>query len=122
MPKHLPARPPLDAVEERQVRRLANSVHAPADWIVHAKMVVRSWDGLPTGQIAEELSCHPRTVRDHRHAFNDRGLDGLGMQPGSGRRDLRPEPEGSAILALVTLPPPGKPTYELMGEFAAPYA
>jgi transposase len=122
MPKHLTARPPLDAVEERQVRRLAHSVHAPADWIVHAKLVVRSWDGLPTGQIAEELSCHPQTVRDHLHAFNDRGLDGLGMQPGSGRKSRLTEPERSAILALVKLPPPGKPTYELMGELAAPGA
>ena len=45
MPKHLAARPPLDATEERQVRKLAHSVHAPADWIFHAKMIVRSWEG-----------------------------------------------------------------------------
>src|SRR5260370_24791992 len=122
MPKHLTARPPLDAVEERQVRRLAHSVNAPAEWIVHAKLVVRSWDGLPTGQIAEELSCHSQTVRDHLHAFNDRGLDGLGMQPGSGRKSRLSERERSTILALVKLPPPGKPTYELTGEVAAPDA
>ncbi len=54
MPTHLCARRPLDAVEERQVRKLARSAHAPADWIVHATMVARSWDGLRTGQIAEE--------------------------------------------------------------------
>lgn len=59
MPKHLAARPPHDGVEERQVRKLAHSAHAPADWIVHAKMIVRSWDGLPTRQIAEDLGCHP---------------------------------------------------------------
>jgi hypothetical protein len=55
MPKHLTARLPQDAHEERQVRKLAHSMHAPADWILHAQMVVRSWDGLRTRQIADEL-------------------------------------------------------------------
>ena len=58
MPKHLAARPAIDATEARQVRKLAHSAHAPADWIFHAQLVVRSWDGLRTRQIAEELGCH----------------------------------------------------------------
>lgn len=121
MPKHLVARPPRDTLEERQVRKLAHSVHAPADWIVHAQMVARSWDGRSTRQIAEELGCHPETVRTRLHAFNERGLDGLGMKPGSGRKPRLTEQERSMILALVKLPPPGKPTYELTGELAAPH-
>ena len=120
MPKHLAARAPPDALEERQVRKLAHSIHAPADWILHAKLVVRSWDGRRTGQIAEELGCHPETVRERLHAFNERGLDGLGMKPGSGRKPRLTEGERSTILALVQLPPPGKPTYELTGDLAAP--
>lgn len=86
MPKHRAARPPIDATEERQVRKLAHSVHAPADWILHAKIIVRCWDGLPTRQIAAALECHPETVRHRLHAFNTWGLDGLGMLPGSGRK------------------------------------
>ncbi len=120
MPTHLVARPPVDATEERQVRKLAHSVHAPADWIVHAKMVAHSWDGLPTGAIAAEVGCHPQTVREHLHACNERGLDGLGMKPGAGRKPRLTEQERSAILALVKRPPPGKPTDELTGERAAP--
>ena len=120
MPKHLAARPPLDALEERQVRKLAHSVHAPGDWIRHAEMVTRSWDGLRTRQIAEALGCHPQTVRDHLRAFNERGVDGLGMKPGSGRKPRLTEQERSTILGLVKLTPPGKPTYELTGELAAP--
>jgi transposase len=119
MPKHLTARPPLDAVEERKVRKLTHSMHAPADWIAHAKMVVRSWEGQRTREIAQALSCHPQTVRDRLHAFNERGLDGLGMKPGSGRKPRLSEQERSVILALVKAPPPGKPTYELTGELAA---
>ena len=42
------------------------------------------------------------------------------MKPGSGRKARLTEEERSAILALVKLPPPGKPTYELTGELAAP--
>ena len=108
MPKHLAARLPLDASEEAQVRRLARSHHAPADWVLHARMIARSWDGLRTMAIAAELDCHAQTVRDRFHAFNERGLDGLGMQPGSGRKPRLTEAERSAVIALVGNPPPGR--------------
>ena len=120
MPKHLAARPAIDATEARQVRKLAHSAHAPADWIFHAKLVVRSWDGLRTRQIAEELGCHPQTVRERLQAFNDRGVDGLGIKPGAGRKPRLTQLERSTILALVKRPPPGKPTYERTGELQAP--
>jgi hypothetical protein len=32
MPKLLFARPPIGAVEERTIRKLAGARHAPADW------------------------------------------------------------------------------------------
>lgn len=108
MPKLLAARPPLDAAEARLVRRLARSRHAPADWIRHARMIARSWDGLRTRAIAEELTCHPQTVRERFHAFNERGLDGLGMQPGGGRKPRLSEAERSALVALARTTPPGK--------------
>ena len=108
MPKFLAARPPLDAAEEAQVRRLARSHHAPADWVLHAHMIARSWDGLRTRVIAEELDCHPQTVRERFQAFNERGLDGLGMKPGSGRKPRLTEAERSAVIALAGTPPPGR--------------
>src|SRR5258708_27448613 len=115
-----PAPPPLDAVEERYVRKLPHSVRAPADWIFHAKIVVGSWDGLRTRQIADALSCTPKTVRERLDAFNERRVEGLGMKRGSGRKPRLTELERSTILALVKLPPPGKPTYELTGELETP--
>jgi transposase len=120
MPRYLSARPPADRGEARHVRQLAQSRHAPADWITHAKMVARSWEGLRTRQIAEELGCHPQTVRERLQAFNERGVEGLGIKPGSGRKPRLTEQERSTILALVKAPPPGKPTYERTGELAAP--
>ena len=120
MPKHLAARPAIDATEARQVRKLAHSAHAPADGILHAKLVVRSWDGLRTRQIAEERGCHPQTVRERLQAFTDRGVDGLGIKPGAGRTPRLTQLERSTIRALVKRPPPGKPTDERTGELEAP--
>ena len=45
MPKILRVRAAHDEQEERQVRKLAASRHGPADGILHARMVARSWDG-----------------------------------------------------------------------------
>src|SRR5258707_1855702 len=119
MPKLLQARTAVDAREAGQVHKLATSTHAPADGIFHAKMIVRSWEGARTTAIAAALGCHAQTVRERIQAFNARGLQGLGMRPGGGRKPRLTELERSAILALVKLPPPGKPGYERTGGFEA---
>jgi hypothetical protein len=69
MPTLLAARPPLDAAEAHQMRRVARSHHAPADWVLHARMLARSWDGLHTRVLAEALDGHPQTVRERFHAL-----------------------------------------------------
>jgi transposase len=108
MPKLLRARAPQDAAEEQKIRKLANSRHAPGDWIMRARMIARSWDGLRTKAIAEELGCHPQTVRERFHRFNEEGLDGLGDRPGAGRKPRITEQERSKIIALVSKEPPGR--------------
>jgi transposase len=109
MPKLLWARPPRDAVEEHQVRKLAGSRHAPGDWIQRARMVVRSWEGRRPGAIAAELDCHPQTVRERLARFNAEGVDGLGDRPGSGRKPRLTEAERSTLVALARSTPPGQP-------------
>lgn len=108
MPKVLFARPPQDAAEERQVRKLASSRHAPGDWIRRAKIITLSWQGLRTTAIADELHCHPQTVRERLQAFNTRGLDGLGDRPGAGRKRRITETERSLLVSLVAKVPPGR--------------
>lgn len=108
MPKLLRARAAVDAEEERKVRKLAASRHAPGDWIRRARMVARSWDGLRTGAIAAELGCHPQTVRERLARFNAEGLGGLGDRPGAGRKRRLTEAERGRILALASATPPGK--------------
>jgi hypothetical protein len=60
MPKLLHARPPRDETERRLVCKLATSRHAPADWVWHAKMITRSWEGARTSTIAAEVGSHRR--------------------------------------------------------------
>lgn len=108
MPKLLRARPSHDAVEERHIRKLAGSRHAPGDWIRRAQMVVRSWDGQRTAVIAAALRCHPQTVRERLTRFNAKGLDGLGDRPGPGRPRRLSEDERSRLIALARSQPPGR--------------
>jgi transposase len=108
MPKHVHARAAQDAQEERQVSKLARSLHAPADWKFHAQMVMESWAGKTPNEIASELDCHPQTVRIHLARFNAQGISGLGMQEGAGRKPRLSEQERSRILALAKQPPPGR--------------
>ena len=119
MPKLLRARPPLDAAEERRIRKLAGRRHAPGDWIHRARMIARSWDGLRTATIAHELGCHPQTVRERLLRFNAEGLDGLGDRPGSGRRPRLTEAERGVILDLVATDPPGRLVRQPHGELEA---
>jgi len=108
VPKLLTARLPEDADLVRKVRKLASSRHAPGDWIFRARIVSLSWRGLRTAEIAEELGCHPKTVRKRLHRFNAEGVDGLGDRPGAGRKPRISEDERSRIIALVSKDPPGR--------------
>ena len=119
MPKHVKARAAQDEREERAVRKLACSQHAPADWIWHARMVVESWAGKTPDQIAAELHCHPQTIRIHVARFNHQGIEGLGVQPGSGRKPRLTEAERSVIVALPSQPPPGRLVTQRDGTMVA---
>ena len=108
MPKLLFARAPQDEKEEQQIRKLAGSRHAPADWILRARMIVGSWKRKRTTTIARELGCHPQTVRERIIRFNAEGIDGLGDRPGAGRKPRLTEEERGRIIALARSTPPGK--------------
>src|SRR5260370_30282797 len=105
--KILRERAAKDKKEERQPRKLATSQHGPADWIVRARMVVYSWDGMRVDAIAAEVQCGAKTVRIHLKRFNEQGLDGLGDCPRPGRHARLTEAERSRIIALATKPAPG---------------
>jgi hypothetical protein len=79
MPKLLHARAPQDTAEEHKVRKLANSRHAPADWIMRARMIARSWDGLRTGAIAKELGATLRRCASASIASTRRDSTGLAI-------------------------------------------
>ncbi|MFF4410867.1 helix-turn-helix domain-containing protein, partial [Streptomyces sp. NPDC001404] len=119
VPKLLSARPASDVVEEGKVSRLAGARHAPADWILRARIIVLSWEGHRVLAIASRLGCHHKTVRKWMHRFNAQGLDGLGDRPGCGRKRRITEAERSRIIELVRCDPPGRLVREPWGDLAA---
>jgi transposase len=116
MPRFLYARSAVDAAEEQKIRKLAGARHAPADWIMRAKIITLSWAGWHTTAIAAELRCHPKTVREWLHRFNLEGIDGLGDRPVPGRPRRLTEPERSQIIALARSAPPGRPQRSTGGD------
>src|SRR5919199_6906321 len=119
MPKLLFARPPLDAVEERRIRKLAGARHAPADWIRRAQMIALSWDGARVPAIAGALGCSQKAVRHRLARFATDGLDGLGDRPGAGRKPRISQDQRSQLIALVANPPPGRLIRDDTGELTA---
>src|SRR3954471_5834867 len=119
MPKLLFARPPIDAVEERKVRKLAGARHAPADWIRRAQIVVMSWDGMRVPVIAAALGGSQKAVRYRLARFAAEGLDGLGDRPGAGRKPRIGQDQRSRLIALVASPPPGRLTGDNTGQLTA---
>src|SRR3712207_8902675 len=107
MPKLLFARPPVDAVAERKIRKLAGARHAPGDWIRRAQMITMSWDALRVPAIAAALGCSQKAVRHRLARFAADGLDGLGDRPGAGRKPRISQDHRSRPIALVASPPPG---------------
>jgi transposase len=119
MPKLLFARPPVDAVEERKIRKLAGARHAPADWIRRAQMIVLSWEGLRVPAIAQTLGCSQKAVRERLARFAADGLDGLGDRPGAGRKPRISQAERSQLIALARGTPPGRLVRDDAGALGA---
>src|SRR5918994_6706009 len=119
MRKLLFARPPLDAVEERKIRKLAGARHAPADWIRRAQVIALSWDGWRVPAIAAALECSQKAVRYRLARFAAEGLDGLGDRPGAGRTPRMSQAQRSQVIALVAGPPPGRLVRGDTGELVA---
>jgi transposase len=119
MPKQVRALAAQDLQEERKVRKLAGSHHAPADWKFHAQMVLLSWAGKTPNEIAAELGCHPQTVYIHLKRFNAEGIAGLGTPAGSGRKPRLTEQERSRILTLAKQEPPGHLSAQADGTMVA---
>jgi transposase len=102
VPKLLRARPAADSVEEQKVHKLAGAWHAPADWVLRARIVECGWQGMRVPAIADKLGCHQKTVRRWVERFNAGGLDGLGDRPGAGRKRRITEAGRSQIIAWST--------------------
>jgi transposase len=119
VPKILRARTATDEVEETKIDQLARSRHAPGDWILRARIIQSSWEGLRVPEIAEKLGCHQKTVRKWLSRFGLAGVDGLADLPGVGRKRRITEAERSRIIALVKTDPPGRLMRQADGKLEA---
>ncbi len=108
MPRILRARAAQDEKEERWVRKLASSLHGPADGIFPAKIVVRSWDGERVEAMAKNLDGSPQTVRRRLHRVDTEGIEGWGDRPKAGRPRRLTSEDDSRIMALVRQAPAGR--------------
>jgi transposase len=111
VPAPVVARLAVDEDEQARVRKLALARHAPADWVLRARIVAASWDGHSVPEIAGQLGCHARTVRSWIHRFNAEGIEGLGDRQRPGRPRRLTEEDRSRIVALVKTTPPGRLHY-----------
>ncbi len=64
MPTLLRARAPAKLPKNARFADWPRADTLWAIWILRARMIVRSWEGLRTTVIADELGCHPQTARE----------------------------------------------------------
>ena len=110
MPKYVKAREAENEREAKRIRKLAGSRHGPKDLSQRAAIIEASWAGQSCDAIAEEMECHPQTVRDWIHRYNAEGLEGLFDRPRPGRKRRISEAERSRVIGLVKGVPPGRLT------------
>ena len=90
----------------REIERLQAGLRGPWRQGLRAVMVLLSLHGLPAGEIAALLDCHPATVRRWIARFSDEGLAGLADRPRSGRPRLGGCRLPRRIAALLKQPGP----------------
>jgi hypothetical protein len=72
----------------RELEQLHDRLRGPWRQGLRAVMVLPSLHGLPAGEIAVLLECHPATVRRWIGLFNREGMAGLADRPRCGRPRL----------------------------------
>lgn len=108
MPTILKARAAHDEREDRHVRKVAASRQGPAEWMVHAQLGGRSWDGEAVEASAPALNGRAQTVRRRQHRVDAEGIEGLGDRPNAGRPRRLTIEEDRTRMALGHHPPPGR--------------
>ena len=89
------------------------------DQMVHAKRVVRSWEGVRVEAIAADLHCSAQTVRRRLHRFDTEGIEGLGDRPRAGRPRRLTIEAASHLIALVRQAPPRRIVRQRAGTLVA---
>src|ERR1039458_421819 len=98
----LPAEPVmLTAADRRDINKRVRGSKTPwRDWL-RAQIVLAAARGRSNARIARDLCISEDTARKWRGRFADRGLEGLGDLPRSGRPRRISEADRAAVVALA---------------------
>jgi transposase len=94
------------ANDSEEAERLRAALRGRWRQATRAVMVLLSLHGLPPGEIAALLECHPATVRRQLGRFNREGMAGLAGRPRCGRPRLGGRRLTRRIAALLARPGP----------------
>ncbi len=109
MPNHPAPALPVDATERELLSTWSKSQVLPQRQVLRAKICLLAAAGTPNLEIARRLGCSLPTVAKWRLRFQEAGMDGLGDQPGRGRRPTYgPELADRVVSLTLSHPPRGE--------------
>jgi transposase len=101
----------LSEEEERVLRRVLRTPSVSQQQALRARIVLRAAEGVSNTQIAREVGVSLPTVGLWRRNFCERGLQGLGDSPRSGRPRQIDDDQVQRVLAKTLEPPPDGTTH-----------
>jgi len=87
--------------EQKTIERLVHARSTPVGKLKRAQIIWLARQGVPTPEIAKQLSVSERMVRNRLHRFNEQGLQGLEEAPRSGRPVTYTPEEVSSIIQIA---------------------
>lgn len=91
----------------RKLTRIISAGTSPQRLVLRAKIILAAAGGLPNAQIARELGCSEKTVRQWRGRFAVDGVPGIFGKPRPGRPETHGPSARLAVIAAATSVPPG---------------
>jgi transposase-like protein len=119
MPNHPAPRLQVDETEQELLTTWSKSQVLPQRQVLRAKLCLLAAAGTPNFEIARRLGCSLPTVGKWRLRFQDAGMDGLGDQPGRGRRATYGADLEDRVVSLTLSGPPRGETHWSTRSLAA---
>ncbi len=107
-PPAVPVR--MTVKRKRKLERIIAAGTSPQRLVLRARIALAAGAGDGNAEIARDLGCSVRTVREWRGRFAVNGVRGIFDRPRSGRPETHGPSERLAVVAVATSRPPGGET------------